>query len=43
VVSLFFLLGGAEQLEPVTAAASFGFLIGMLVFAWNALPVLRTA
>ncbi len=43
VVSLFFLLRGSEQLEPVTALASIGFLIGMMVFIWNALPVLRTA
>ena len=43
VVALYFLLAGNEQLEPVTAAASFGFLLGMLVFAWNALPVLRSA
>jgi cbb3-type cytochrome oxidase subunit 1 len=43
VVALYMLLGGNPQVEPVTAAASFGFLIGMLVFAWNALPVLRTA
>lgn len=43
VVSLFFLLGGNEAVEPVTALASVGFLIGMLVFVWNALPVLRTA
>ncbi len=42
VVSLFFLLGGNEAIEPVTALASGGFLIGMIVFIWNALPVLRT-
>lgn len=43
VVSLFFLLNGNEAIEPITALASVGFLIGMLVFVWNALPVLRTA
>ena len=43
VVSLFVLLNGNEAIEPVTALASVGFLIGMLVFIWNALPVLRTA
>lgn len=43
VISLFMLLGGNEAVEPVTAVASIGFLIGMLVFAWNALPVLKTA
>ena len=43
VVSLFFLLGGNEAIEPVTALASVGFLLGMLLFIWNAMPVLRTA
>lgn len=43
VVSLFVLLNGYEAIEPVTALASVGFLIGMLVFIWTALPVLRTA
>lgn len=43
VVSLFFLLNGNEGIEPVTAVASIGFLIGMLIFIWNALPVLKTA
>lgn len=43
VVALFFLLKGNEQLEPVTALASAGFLIGMLVFIWNAVPVLKAA
>ncbi len=43
VVSLFFLLRGNDGLEPVTALASVGFLLGTLMFVWNALPVLRTA
>jgi hypothetical protein len=43
VVSLFFLLKGNESLEPVTALASVGFLIGTLMFVWNAMPVLKTA
>lgn len=43
VVSLFMLLGGNEAVEPVTAIASFGFLAGMLIFAWNAMPALRAA
>ena len=43
VVSLFFLLKGNESLEPITATASVGFLAGMLIFIWNALPVLRSA
>lgn len=43
VVSLFFLLQGNEAIEPITALASVGFLIGTLMFAWNALPVLKAA
>ena len=43
VVSLFFVLQGNEGLEPITALASVGFLIGMLVFVWNAMPVLKAA
>lgn len=43
VVALFFLLAGNEALEPVTALASFGFLAGTLLFAWNAMPALKTA
>lgn len=43
VVSLFFLLKGNEALEPVTALASIGFLIGTLMFIWNAVPVLKAA
>lgn len=43
VASLFVLLNGNEAIEPITAAASIGFLIGMLVFVWNALPVMRAA
>lgn len=43
VVSLFTLLAGNEAVEPVTAVASIGFLVGMLLFAWNALPVLKAA
>lgn len=43
VVSLFFVLQGNEGIEPVTALASIGFLIGMLVFVWNAMPVLKAA
>lgn len=41
VVSLYFLTAGNEAVEPITAAASMGFLAGMLLFAWIALPVLR--
>jgi peptidoglycan/LPS O-acetylase OafA/YrhL len=43
VVSLFFLLKGNDNLEPITALASVGFLAGMLVFIWNAMPVLKAA
>ncbi|MFT3987132.1 hypothetical protein [Aestuariivirga sp.] len=42
VVSLYILLQGNDGVEPVTALASIGFLVGMLIFAWNALPVLRS-
>ena len=43
VVSLFILLQGNEAIEPVTALASVGFLIGTLMFVWNALPALKAA
>jgi len=42
-VSLYVLTAGHESAEPITAIASTGFFVGMLIFAWNALPVLRTA
>jgi len=37
VVSLFFLLQNNEAIEPVTAIASIGYLLGMILFAWIAL------
>ena len=43
VVSLFFLLAGNAAIEPVTGAASIVFLIGMLLFAWIAIPVINKA
>lgn len=43
LISLFFVLRGNEALEPITAIGSLGFLAGMLLFAWNAMPVLRKA
>lgn len=43
VVSLFFVLQGNEGLEPITALASVGFLLGTLLFVWNAMPVLKAA
>jgi hypothetical protein len=43
LIALFFLLRGNEAVEPVTAIGSLGFFAGMLLFAWNAMPVLRKA
>jgi hypothetical protein len=43
VVSLYFLLAGNPTIEPITATASMAFLAGMLIFAWNALPAIRSA
>ena len=43
LISLFFILNGNTALEPVTAVASLGFFAGMLLFAWNAWPVLKTS
>lgn len=43
LVALFYLLRGNPSVEPVTAVASFGFLAGMLIFAWNALPAIWKA
>lgn len=37
------MLQGNDGLEPITALASVGFLAGMLVFVWNAMPVLKAA
>lgn len=41
VVSLFFLLAGNTGVEPVTAISSIGFFIGIVLFAWIALPAIR--
>ena len=41
VVSLYFLLAGNPGVEPVTAIASIAFLLGMLLFAWIAIPVIN--
>lgn len=41
VVSLYFLLAGRPEIEPVTASASVGFLAGMLIFVFAALPVVK--
>jgi hypothetical protein len=43
VVSLYFVLAGNEGVEPVTAVASILFFLGMLLFAWIAIPVINKA
>jgi small-conductance mechanosensitive channel len=40
-VSLYFVLAGNEGVEPVTAVASILFFLGMLLFAWIAIPVIN--
>jgi hypothetical protein len=40
VVSLYFLMSGNESIEPVLGIASIGFLLGMVLFAFIALPVI---
>ena len=42
LVSLYFVLAGNTAMEPVTAISSIGFFIGMGLFAWIALPAIRT-
>jgi len=41
LVSLYFVVGGNTQLEPVTGISSMLYFVGLLLFAWIALPVLR--
>ncbi|MGB8316367.1 MAG: hypothetical protein WCE69_17960 [Aestuariivirga sp.] len=43
VVSLYFVLAGNAAIEPVTAVASIIFFLGMLLFAWIAIPVINKA
>ena len=43
VVSLYFVLAGNDAIEPVTAVSSIIFFIGMLLFAWIAIPVINKA
>ena len=43
LVSLFFIFGGNTAAEPITGIASIVFFLGILLFAWIALPVLRRA
>jgi predicted membrane channel-forming protein YqfA (hemolysin III family) len=40
-VSLYFVLAGNPEVEPVTAVASILFFLGMLLFAWIAIPVVN--
>ncbi len=42
-VSLYFVLGGNPGVEPVTAVSSILFFLGMLLFAWIAIPVVSKA
>jgi uncharacterized protein involved in response to NO len=41
LISLYFIFSGNTAAEPVTGIASSVFFVGMLLFAWIALPVLR--
>jgi predicted membrane channel-forming protein YqfA (hemolysin III family) len=40
-VSLYFVLAGNPGIEPVTAVSSILFFLGMLLFAWIAIPVVN--
>ena len=42
-VSLYFVLAGNPGVEPVTAISSILFFLGMLLFAWIAIPVINKA
>ena len=41
IVSLYFVLAGNPGVEPVTAISSILFFLGMLLFAWIAIPVVN--
>ena len=41
VVSLYFVLAGNPGVEPVTATSSILFFLGLLLFAWIAIPVIN--
>ena len=41
VVSLYFVLAGSPEVEPVTAISSILFFLGMLLFAWIAIRVIN--
>jgi hypothetical protein len=43
VVSLYLVLAGNPGVEPVTAISSILFFLGMLLFAWIAIPVINGA
>lgn len=42
-ISLYFVLAGNPGIEPVTAVSSILFFLGMLLFAWIAIPVVNKA
>ena len=42
-VSLYFVLAGNPGVEPITAISSILFFLGMLLFAWIAIPVINKA
>ena len=42
-VSLYFVLAGNPGIEPVTAVSSILFFLGLLLFAWIAMPVVSKA
>ena len=39
LIALYFLFAGNVAFDPVAGASSIGFFLGMLLFAWIALPV----
>ncbi len=43
VISLYFVLAGKPEIEPVTAISSIVFFLSMLLFAWIAVPVINKA
>ena len=43
MTGLFFLFRGVTEAEPVVAIGSMAFFLSVLIFIWNAVPVLRKA
>ena len=43
LVSLFFVLSGRPNVEPITAISSLAFFAALLLFVWISLPVVRRA